>query len=263
MTRPITRTKKKIVGPAECIMRCSSRILARRILKDEHTRSVSPLRVREPGCGRGLLLKALQSRGCECTGLERPDFPADNIGEGITFSKGDVYAMPFPDASFDMVILWHVLEHLSNPFAALRESRRVLTEGGLLLIAVPNIDSRQARYFGKKWFHLDVPRHTHHFSIETLSFALESAGLKIVEPRGVAPEQSIFGFVQSALNMCVPVRHMNQLFFRLKQIRHICDFIELGFWLLLTTFLIPAACIEYVVSLRSNRSALLQIGGRK
>jgi len=244
-------------------MRCSSRILARRILQEEHTGPESALRILEPGCGRGLLLAALQRMGCQCTGLERPDFPADDLGEGITFAKGNVYSMPFPDASFDMVILWYVLEHLANPFAALRESRRVLTEGGLLLIAVPNVDSRQAQYFGEKWFHLDVPRHTHHFSIETLSLALESAGLKIEEPRGVAPEQSIFGFVQSALNMCVPVRHMNRLFFRLKKTRHFCDFIELGFWLLLAAILIPAACLEYVFSLRSNRSALLQIGGRK
>ncbi len=62
--------------------------------------------------------------------MHRPgatDFPADHIGEEITFTKDDMYAMLFPNAFFDMVILWYVLEHLSNPFDALRESRHVLT----------------------------------------------------------------------------------------------------------------------------------------
>lgn len=258
-----TSGQKKFSGPAEHMVRCFIGRLARRLLKDTRTDEALPLRVLEPGCGRGLLLKAFQRMGCECTGLERPDFPAETIGEGIAFIKGDVYSMPFPDNSFDVVVLWYILEHVSKPGEAIEDACRVLKEGGTLLVAVPNINSRQARLFGKYWFHLDVPRHTHHFSIETLSIALEGAGLKLEEHGGVAMEQSLFGFVQSTFNACVPIRKMNRLFFKLKRTKDARDLLELACWSVLAALLIPVALVEFFLSLRAGRSALLKIVAKK
>ena len=61
-------------------------------------------------------------------------------------------------------MLWHVLEHMPDPAAALERVRSWLAPSGVLLVAVPNLDSLQARLAGPKWFHLDLPRHRTHFT---------------------------------------------------------------------------------------------------
>ena len=73
---------------------------------------------------------------------------------------------------FDVMSLWHVLEHLADPDRTLRDCARWLTQGGLLLVAVPNLDSWQARVFRGAWFHLDPPFHLHHFAPGSLARAL-------------------------------------------------------------------------------------------
>jgi len=243
------------------------RSTARRILRDGCSRSQNvgekKLRVLEPGCGRGRLLKALHRLGCDCTGLERPDFPAGHTDGSIRFAAGDVYHMPFPDNSFDLVILWYVLEHLADPATALRESVRVLRRGGRLLIAVPNIDSWQSRIFKRNWTHLDVPRHTHHFSRESLSLLADKAGLKPVTCKGCDFEQCMFGFVQSGLNALFPVSRLNRLFCRIKTTRSLTEYMECCAWLLVAIPLLPFAFLEYVFSICTRRSALIRMVAEK
>jgi len=69
-----------------------------------------------------------------------------------------------------------------------------------MIVAVPNFSSWQARLFGPSWFHLDVPRHRHHFSPTSLAAAFEKVGLRVVRTRFVSPEHDPYGWVQSALN---------------------------------------------------------------
>ena len=71
---------------------------------------------------------------------------------------------PIDAGSYDVVTIWHVLEHLDDPGAALERIHSWLRPRGGLLVGVPNLRSLQARLGGDRWYHLDVPRHRVHFT---------------------------------------------------------------------------------------------------
>ena len=117
--------------------------------------------VLDVGAGDGTLLDALRKRGREATGLERNDARPDFEDKSIEEVSGD--------GTWAAVVLWHSLEHLPRPRAAVRAAARLLKPGGVLAVAVPNTDSLQAGAFGDDWLHLDIPRHLVHLSTGTLS----------------------------------------------------------------------------------------------
>jgi hypothetical protein len=106
----------------------------------------------------------------------------------------------YPEGSFDLVVLCHVLEHLSDPKATLEEIRRLLKPGGRLAVSVPNFSSWQARLMGPAWFHLDLPRHLFHFPAHGLRRLLEQAGFRCRSEKHFSLSQNPFGWVQSVLN---------------------------------------------------------------
>lgn len=161
-----------------------------------------PGKVLDVGCGRGLLLNKLRERGWEPYGTELSEeaasYARDKLSLPVTTQA--LEEAGFPDNEFDAVILWHVLEHVRSPRAMLREISRILKPGGALLVAVPNFGSWEARWTGKHWFHLDVPRHLTHFTPLTLSRALDEAGMFLVSTNFFSTEYDFFSFVQSVQN---------------------------------------------------------------
>lgn len=132
------------------------------------------------GCGNGWMLHELWQAGWEVVGIERCERSAARPRRlGLDVYAGDLAECDLPAASFDLAILWHALEHLHNPLGTLTEVRRLLRLSGQLVIAVPNIDSWQARVAGRHWLHLDVPRHLHHFDPITLTTMLQRTGFRI------------------------------------------------------------------------------------
>lgn len=160
-----------------------------------------PGRALEVGCGAGWMLRTLRDRGWHVLGSERTfeDAAVGATAHHIPMFVGDFEAIS-PSARFDLIILFQVLEHLAAPVDMLRRSAAVLGQRGVLVVAVPNPASWQARVFGRSWFHLDTPRHQHYFSPGTLAAALESVGLRVVRTRFVSFEHDPYGWVQSALN---------------------------------------------------------------
>ena len=104
------------------------------------------------------------------------------------------------DGHFDQVILWHVLEHLTNPREVLAEIHRILKPGGQVIVAVPNFSSLQAEWTGPAWFHLDLPRHLYHFPVEGLRTLLQRTQFAIAREQHFSLRQNPFGWVQSAFN---------------------------------------------------------------
>jgi len=176
----------------------------------------APGAVLDIGCGRGLMLYGLARRGWRTVGVEMSEAASRHAREvlGLDVRVGDLAGCEFPSASFDVVTLFHVLEHLPDPDAALAEARRVITPDGRLLVEVPNFGSLQSQLTGGKGFHLDAPRHLFHFTRAALLQLLGRAGF---EPLGVAThsfEFGYFGMLQSLLN--VATLRQNALYEMLK-----------------------------------------------
>ncbi|HSR66832.1 MAG TPA: class I SAM-dependent methyltransferase [Acidobacteriota bacterium] len=143
-------------------------------------------RILDVGCADGKFLWALDPQRWQRCGLE---FLEETVGlvsremPGLQLTAGRLGQESLPESSFDAVTLWHVLEHLPRPPQALQRLNALLKPGGFLLLAVPNLDSLQARLFARHWMGLDVPRHLFHYSPHVLSKLVEDAGFTLVEQR--------------------------------------------------------------------------------
>ncbi len=133
------------------------------------------------GCGGGSFLQEMRARGWKVTGI---DLAADTVHRLRETTGLEVFdgTLPHPElfpATFDVVTMWHSLEHVARPKEVLSEAHRLLVPGGKLVVAVPNIDSLAFRMFGQMWFGLDLPRHLTHFAPWTLHVMLERTGFKV------------------------------------------------------------------------------------
>jgi 2-polyprenyl-3-methyl-5-hydroxy-6-metoxy-1,4-benzoquinol methylase len=152
------------------------------------------------GCGRAVFLRLLKERGYTVRGTEYSEATARNADPAVPVDVGDVEPGRYADGSFDLVSVWHVLEHLRRPDVALQACQQALRPGGALMIAVPNYASIQARLGGEQWFHLDLPRHIYHFTPDTLHRLLEETGFEIERSRTGQWEMDPFGLLQTVLN---------------------------------------------------------------
>jgi SAM-dependent methyltransferase len=138
--------------------------------------------VLDVGCGTGDRLDVFRRSGFETFGVEisgSADYASKVMN--LTVRKGDLFEANFPDAFFDVITLYHVLEHTHDPSGVCREICRVLKEDGHLVIQVPNPDSWQYRIFRERWAAFDVPRDLYYFNPKTLKALLEKAGLDVVK----------------------------------------------------------------------------------
>jgi len=161
----------------------------------------TPGRVLDVGCGKGLLPAGLQKMGWEVFGTELSEASTQIATEaGVTVYNLPIEECPFEPESFDVVTLYHSLEHMINPQKTLTSVYGLLRPGGFLVTEVPNIGSWHARAFGTAWFHLDVPRHLYHFNRHTLRRMLEACGFLVVRENTHNLQYDAFGAVQSMLN---------------------------------------------------------------
>jgi SAM-dependent methyltransferase len=211
--------------------------------------------VLEIGCGPGLMLAAFAQRGWKALGIERNEEAAQRARRtpGLEITANPVEELP-ADARFDLIVMFHVLEHIAEPVTLLRECAKRLALGGRLIVNVPNFSSWQSRFAGSSWLHLDVPRHLVHFSPQTFAATLARAGLKLTELRYASLEHDPYGWVESTLN-CITGRP-NTLTRFLMGIEPFGPTVV--FSLLLGAILMPAALILALASWAAGRGALME-----
>lgn len=142
-----------------------------------------PGRLLDVGCGTGEFLFEMQQHGWEVEGIE-PDEAAVKYARehlGLQVKVGGEKELAGVEKQYDVLTLWHVLEHVSSPQKLLAHCENLLAEGGLLLVAVPNIASLDAAFYGPLWVALDAPRHLSHFTPGVMQRLLDGTRLRLVK----------------------------------------------------------------------------------
>jgi SAM-dependent methyltransferase len=158
-------------------------------------------RVLDLGCGSGEFAMEMHRRGwtVAVTELNRTVLEKMRSQGMEALTPDEAYAGGFKEP-FDAITCWHVLEHVAEPLRLARWSRKNLSMNGAFQVTVPNLDSWQAKRFGRDWMHLDVPRHCYHFTPATLGRLLTATGFSVASTSTLALEYDLFGVMQSALN---------------------------------------------------------------
>lgn len=131
------------------------------------------------GAGTGDFLQEAKNQNWQCTGIE-PSEKAKGIAIQKRVSFADDLAS-LENHSFDVITMWHVLEHVPNLEKQIQELKRLLKPNGTILIAVPNYKSFDAQHYGKFWAAYDVPRHLWHFSKTAIEKLFASENMKLTQ----------------------------------------------------------------------------------
>jgi SAM-dependent methyltransferase len=146
--------------------------------------------VLDVGCAAGTFLTHLRNRfGATVAGVDFKDLSGLPSLAGVEFHCGLFYEVPFRAERFDLVTMWHFLEHDYDPVRSLQTARRVLKPDGRLIIEVPRLDSRTFRWFGDRWPGLQAPQHTVLLDRASLLALVRKAGFEVVDylPYGAFP----------------------------------------------------------------------------
>jgi len=132
------------------------------------------------GAGTGFFLRAAKNKGWTVTGIE-PNSAARNLANSkapnTVFDSDALGQLPLN--SFDVITLWHVLEHLPNLDEDIETLQKLLKPHGRIVVAVPNFKSFDALYFKDYWAAYDVPRHLWHFSQQSISKVFSEVHIKL------------------------------------------------------------------------------------
>lgn len=147
-------------------------------------------RVLDVGCGAGTFLSQMaRATGCAVTGVDFKDLSRSPWMHGVDFRCGLFSEQDFGGRRFDLITMWHYLEHDYDPRRTLAAARELLAPGGRLVIEVPRLDSLSFRLYRERWPGLQAPQHTALFSFDALRALATREGLETVVhlPYGAFP----------------------------------------------------------------------------
>jgi 2-polyprenyl-3-methyl-5-hydroxy-6-metoxy-1,4-benzoquinol methylase len=170
-----TDSKKSLLDKVYQIVKNTT---LKRKLKLIDSFKTSSKNILDVGSGTGDFLKVCKNNSWSVFGVE-PNLDARNIAakKGITLQEN---LSELKNIQFDVITLWHVLEHVEDLSAYISILNKLLCKDGKLVIAVPNFKSEDANYYKEFWAAFDVPRHLWHFS-QTSIFKLFSLENMIIE----------------------------------------------------------------------------------
>ena len=135
--------------------------------------------VLDVGCGTGEFIYTCQKNGWIVEGVEPNDYARQKANELV---NSNLYADFFHvnnKSEYDIITLWHVLEHIPDLNKSLEKLKSMLAKKGRMIVAVPNCDSFDAKYYQQYWAAYDLPRHLYHFTPVTMKKLIKKHGLKL------------------------------------------------------------------------------------
>jgi 2-polyprenyl-3-methyl-5-hydroxy-6-metoxy-1,4-benzoquinol methylase len=139
-------------------------------------------RLLDVGCGSGAALQRLAELGWRCEGIDFDERAVEaGRARGLDVRVGSLEEQGYPAATFDAVVMNHVLEHVPDPRALLSESMRILKPGGQFACITPNAESWCHSMFGRDWRELDPPRHLHIFTQSSVGMLMQEMTWKSIE----------------------------------------------------------------------------------
>lgn len=178
-----------------------------------------PISLLDFGCGKGKFLSLASNRGWVVKGVEtsrsRAGFASESYGLDVdtnNYAGGKIEKAPF-----SVISLFHVVEHLQNPKETVMSLvQENLSDGGVLIIEVPNFDSWQSRWAGNEWLQLDVPRHISHFTRSSVLAFIQSLQLIPVKVNTFSMHVGLLGMLNTCLGF---LGYKEDLIFNLKNKR--------------------------------------------
>lgn len=159
-------------------------------------------RLLDIGCGSGKSLALFKKLGWEVFGIETDknavNFARERGLKNVILGSFEKIK-DYPDSFFDVIRLYHVLEHLPDPSFCLKLIHKKLKRGGKVIVGVPNLDSFAGKLFGKYWYNLDSPRHLFVFSRKTLNKLLRKTSFKVIKEE-YCSGGGILGSIQYIIN---------------------------------------------------------------
>lgn len=132
------------------------------------------------GAGTGAFANTMKLDDWQVTALEPDDVARENAlkNYGLQLQTPDtLYCLP--ESSFDVITMWHVLEHVHDLHGYIDTFQKILQPNGTLIIAVPNYTSHDAEKYGQYWAAYDVPRHLYHFSPDCMQRLMQTHGFTV------------------------------------------------------------------------------------
>ncbi|MEA1970032.1 MAG: class I SAM-dependent methyltransferase [Thermodesulfobacteriota bacterium] len=142
-------------------------------------------RLLDIGCGYGYFLDACRRQGYDVQGLDVSKWAAGYAIQklGISVTVGKINDVSFPLHHFDIITMWHSLEHTPDPHLALRKARSWLKPDGILVIDVPNYEGTNAQKIWQEWDGWSLPYHYWHFTFKSLTLLLQKHDFKIMKSK--------------------------------------------------------------------------------
>ena len=171
-------TKKGFVNRVYHIVR-SRAIKQKETLAAKYSKEKTILDI---GCGTGDFLGYCKSQNWKTLGLE-PDVSARKIAleNNAIEAKNLSHLYEIEENSFDVISMWHVLEHVYNLNEDIEQYKRILKDEGTLMVAVPNCSSKDAAHYKASWAAYDLPIHLYHFRPDNMKQLFSKHGMEVVE----------------------------------------------------------------------------------
>lgn len=140
------------------------------------------------GCGSGTSLLEAKALGATAFGIEAdPNVKPIAAALGLTIHFGNLQDRPFPEMTFDLIVMNQVIEHLPDPDKGLRELKARLAPNGRMVLVFPNTASLWRRLSGSRWINWHIPYHLHHFDRKHFERMVRRCGLQVVRSRTITP----------------------------------------------------------------------------